>query len=61
MHLLSPPSTDGRYRKPDASATRSTHAEPPQRQGQPHFGAPDDHNTERGQPPCLGKGQRQAP
>ena len=47
VHRQSPPSKDGRYGKPDASVTGSTHAKPPQRtqpktkdggtrQGQPH-------------------------
>ena len=71
VHRPSPPLQDGRYRKPDASVTGSTHAKPPQRtqpkteaggtrQGQPHRGAPNGYDAERAQRPCLGRGQRQA-
>ena len=52
VHRPSPPSQDGRYGKPNASVTGSTHAKPPQRtqpkteaggtrQGQRHRGAPN--------------------
>ena len=52
VHRPSPPSQDGRYGKPDASVTGSTHAKAPQRtqpkteaggtrQRQPHCGAPN--------------------
>ena len=72
VHRPSPLLTDGRYGKPDASVTGSTHAEPPQRtqpkteargtrQGHPHRGAPNGYDLERAQRPCLGRGQRQAP
>ena len=51
--------------------TWSTNAKPPQRtqpkiegggarQGQPHRGAPNGHDAERAQRPCLGRGQQQA-
>ena len=71
VHQPSPSSNDGRYGKPDASVTGSTHAKPPQRtqpktgaggtgQGQPHRGAPIGYDAERAQRPCLGGGQRQA-
>ena len=71
VHRPSPLSKDGRYGKPDASVTGSTHAKPPQRtqpkteaggtrQGQPHCGAPKGYDAERAQRPCLGRGQPQA-
>ena len=71
VHRPSPLSQDGRYGKPDASVTGSTHASPPQRtrpktepggtrQGQPHRGAPNGYDAERAQRPCRGRGQRQA-
>ena len=71
VHQPSPPSHYGRYEKPDASVTGSTHAKPPQRtqpkteaggtrQGQPHRGAANGYDAERAQRPCLGRGQRQA-
>ena len=71
VHRASPQLIDGRYGKPDALVTGSTHAKPPHRaqpktkargtrQGQPHRRAPNGYNAERAQRPCLGRGQRQA-
>ena len=71
VHQPSPPSKDGRYEKPDASVTGSTHAKPPQRtqpetdaggtrQGQPYRGVPNGYDAERAHHCCLGSGHGQA-
>ena len=71
VHRPISPSTNGRYGKPKASVTGSTHAKPPRctqrktdaagtRREQPHRGASNRYNAERAQRPCLRRGQQQA-